>query len=393
MNSFMKFVAGLTAALVIAVGAFAGGMFFDRVSRDGLPTPVVGSASLKGAVSEVADIIGEEALEPASETSITAGAIRGMLESLDDPYANYFDDKHYQYFSEQNSGVFYGIGITISNRENDLAVVTVIADTPAERSGLKADDVIVSIDGETRPKWDVDEAVLRIRGEEGTDVVLGILRGEETELREFTITRARIDVPNTEAEMLEGSIGYIRLYSFNQIAASELAEEIETLAKEGARGFILDLRDNPGGLLSSSVDVSSLFIPDGVIVRVEDRTGTIEEHRASGKTVTDAPIVVLINGNSASASEIVGGALQDYARAKLVGEQSFGKGSVQQIEELSFGGAIKLTIAHYLTPKGQIIDKIGLTPDVVVEMEPELQMDKDTDTQLQRAIEVLKAEL
>ncbi|HSQ21857.1 MAG TPA: S41 family peptidase, partial [Coriobacteriia bacterium] len=180
---------------------------------------------------------------------------------------------------------------------------------------------------------------------------------------------------------------------FNQLAAGDLRDELEKLTAEGAEGFILDLRDNPGGLLSASVDVSSLFIADGVIVRVEDRNGTLEEHRADGNVITDAPLVVLINGNSASASEIVGGALQDYARATLVGEQSFGKGSVQQIDELSFGGAIKLTIAHYLTPKGQVIDQVGLTPDVIVEMEPELQMDKATDTQLQKALEVLQAKL
>lgn len=393
MNTLLKFAVTVTVALTIAVSAFAGGVFFDRATRNGLPTPTADSAELKKAVSEVADIIEAEALEPASETSMTAGAIRGMLESLEDSHAAYFDANHFKYFNEMSSGEFFGIGITISNRENDLVVVSVISGTPAERAGLKAEDLIVTIDGEQRPRWDVDEAVLRIRGEEGTEVTLGIRRGEETELRELAITRAKIEVPNTETELLEGSVGYIRLYSFNQNSADDVREEIEKLAAEGARGFILDLRDNPGGLLSSSVEVSSLFVESGVIVRVEDRTGTIEEHRALGKVATDAPLVVLINGNSASASEIVGGAMQDYARAKLVGEQSFGKGSVQQIEELSFGGAIKLTIAHYLTPKGQVIDKKGLTPDVVVEMAPELQMEKDTDTQLKRAIEVLRGEL
>ena len=270
---------------------------------------------------------------------------------------------------------------------------SVIAGTPAEAAGLLADDIIVEINGETRPKWDTDEAVLRIRGEAGTTVTLGIRRNGAAELRDFTITRAKIDVPNVESELLEGEIGYIRLYSFSDPAAEDIRAAIETLTAEGARGFILDLRDNPGGLLSSAVDVSSLFITDGVVVRVEDRTGTIEEHRASGGTATDAPLVVLINGNSASASEIVGGAVQDYGRGTLVGEQSFGKGSVQQIEELSFGGAIKLTIAHYVTPKSRVIDKVGLAPDVKVEMEPELQAEKDTDTQLQRAISVLRGGL
>jgi len=185
----------------------------------------------------------------------------------------------------------------------------------------------------------------------------------------------------------------VSLVSFTQVAAADVRAAIEELEADGAQGYVLDLRNNPGGLLSASVDVSSLFIPDGVIVTVEDRKGQVEKHRVSGETVTDDPLVVLVNGNSASASEIVAGALQDYGRATLVGEQTFGKGSVQQIEELSFGGAVKLTIAHYLTPEGRAIDKIGLTPDVVVEMEHGLINDREADAQLQKALEVLRDEL
>lgn len=392
MKTLLKVAAGLIAALILIVVAFGGGVFFER-TVGGIAPHGSDTADLDASVNEVADIIEREALVPSSEASMTAGAIRGMIESLEDSHAVYFDADHYGYFNEMSSGTFYGIGVTITNRGDDLAIVSVMEGTPAQDAGLEADDVIVEIDGETRPRWDTDEAVLRIRGEEGTTVTLGIRRGDAEELQDFTITRAKIEVPNSESEMLEGGIGYIRLYSFNDPAAGEVRDAIDELTAQGARGFILDLRDNPGGLLSSSVDVSSLFIADGVIVRVEDREGTAEEHRATGDTATDAPLVLLINGDSASASEIVGGALQDYGRATLVGEQSFGKGSVQQIEELSFGGAIKLTIAHYVTPKSRTIDKIGLTPDVVVPMEPGLQADQATDTQLQRAIAELKGSL
>jgi carboxyl-terminal processing protease len=324
---------------------------------------------------------------------MTAGAISGMLESLEDSHAVYFDAKHFEYFNEMSSGVFYGIGITIANDGDDLVIRSVIAGTPAEAAGLKMNDLIVEINGEARERWDTDEAVLRIRGEEGTKVTLGIRRDGAEELLDFEITRGKIDVPNVETELLEGNVGYIRLYQFSEPAADDVRDAIKTLTDQGAEGFVLDLRDNPGGLLASAVDVSSLFIADGVVVSVEDRTGTIEEHRATGETATDAPLVVLINGDSASASEIVGGAVQDYGRATLVGEQSFGKGSVQQIEELTFGGAIKLTIAHYVTPKRRVINKIGLTPDVEVTMAPELQAEKDTDTQLQRAVKELKKKL
>jgi carboxyl-terminal processing protease len=389
MDRLFKAAMATIAVLTLVVLAFIGGFVLARASDRTVQT----DSELEQAVEEVADIIDREALEPSTDESQTAGAISGMLESLDDPYAMYFDEKHYGYFNEQNSGIFYGIGVTIQNRENDLVIASVIEGTPAEAAGLKADDIIVEIDGETRPKWDTEEAVLRIRGEEGTKVTLGIRRNGAEELTDYTITRAKIDVPNIESEMLEDGVGYIRLYSFNEQAAEDVADAIETLSKDGAKGFIFDLRDNPGGLLSESVDVSSLFVEDGVIVRVEDREGTVEEHRATGRVVTDAPLVVLINGNSASASEIVGGALQDYDRATLVGEKSFGKGSVQQIEELSFGGAVKLTIAHYVTPKGQEINGNGLAPDVQSTMEAELQMDQATDTQLKKAIEVLKGKL
>jgi carboxyl-terminal processing protease len=393
MLKAFKVAAAVLAVLVLVVASFGAGVFFDRSSKWLVQPGDSKDVDLSSAVNEVAGIINDMALKPSSEASMTAGAIDGMLESLEDSHAVYFDAKHYEYFNEQNSGMFYGIGVTIANEGDDLVVQSVIEGTPAEAAGLKAGDIVVTIDGEKRDRWDTDEAVLRIRGAEGTKVTLGIRRDGAEQLQDFTIVRAKIDVPNTESEMLEGDIGYVRLYQFTERAGDDVRDEVKKLADQGAKGFIFDLRDNPGGLLSSSVDVASLFVKDGVIVRVEDREGTVEQHHATGDTVTDAPLVVLINGNSASASEIVGGALQDYGRAKLVGEQSFGKGSVQQIEQLSFGGAIKLTIAHYLTPKNRVIDKKGLTPDVVVPMAPELQADKATDTQLKAAIAELKKQL
>ncbi|MCK8114551.1 S41 family peptidase [Anaerosoma tenue] len=396
MEKVLKVTAAVTVVAILLVAAFAGGVFFDRTLADAIDGDRRGSLTdteVDDAVAEVADIIESLALEPSSEESMTIGAISGMLESLEDSHAVYFTAEQYEYFNEQNMGTFYGIGITISNDGDDLVVNSVIEGTPAARAGLQPGDLIVEIDGEARSRWDVDEAVLRIRGEEGTTVVLGIRRDGAEELIDYTIERAKIDVPNVESEMLEGDIGYVSLVSFTQVAATDVRSAIQELEADGARGFVLDLRNNPGGLLSASVDVSSLFITDGVIVTVEDRTRQVEKHRASGETVTDAPLVVLVNGNSASASEIVAGALQDYGRATLVGEQTFGKGSVQQIEELSFGGAVKLTIAHYLTPDGRAIDKIGLTPDIVVEMEHGLITDRETDVQLQKALEILRGEL
>jgi carboxyl-terminal processing protease len=208
----------------------------------------------------------------------------------------------------------------------------------------------------------------------------------------FDITREKITYPNIKSEMI-GNIGYIRLGQFNAKAADDIKKAVQDLTKQGAKGLVLDLRDDPGGLLDQAVDVSSLFIADGAIVRVDERNKAEQVLNARGTKITDLPMAVLINGDSASASEITAGALQDYARAVLVGEKSFGKGSVQTIEELPAGGAVKFTIAHYLTPKSRVINGIGLTPDVIVVMDREKQADKKTDTQLQKALEILKTKI
>ena len=203
----------------------------------------------------------------------------------------------------------------------------------------------------------------------------------------FTLTRAKIDYPNTKTE-LHGKVGYIRMAQFNAKSVQDMTVAINDLTKKGAKSFVLDLRDDPGGLLDQAIDVSSLFIKDGVIVRVDERDKPEKEYQATGNKLTDAPLVVLINSNSASASEITAGALQDYGRATLVGEKSYGKGSVQTIEALADGSAVKFTIAHYLTPKKRVINGIGLTPDVPVAMDPLKEMDPKTDVQLIKALEI-----
>jgi len=393
MNKALKYIIVSAVALVIAVTGFAAGVLVDRMLDLPGALPGVGdvAATPEQAARELRNIINGKALEPSDDASMAAGVARGMLESLDDSYAVYFDRQHYEFFNEQSSGEFYGIGITIADKDGKPYIVTVIKGTPAERAKLKADDVIVSIDGVTRDKWDLDEVVKRVRGPEGTKVKLQISREGSEKLLDITITRAKIDVPNIEQELVGNDVGYIRLFTFNQHSGADLRDAIEELEKQGAKGYILDLRDNPGGLLGASVEVVSLFVEDGIAVTVDGRVAEMDEtYRVSGDLQTTAPLVVLVNENSASASEIVAGALQDYDRATIVGVTSFGKGSVQQIEELSFGGAVKLTIAHYLTPKGRVIDKKGVVPEVVVKMEPEKQADKKTDIQYERAIAELR---
>jgi len=396
MSRATKAAALIAVAAIILASGFIGG-FVVAKTDGGIAAAASGSAILSSdddpvldRVEEVRYLLAVEALEPPSETSAKAGVIQGLLESGGDKYGAYFDAKDLEYFNQDMAGEFGGIGVVLGEKEGTAYVVEVYKDTPADKGGVKAGDVFATIDGVSRRKWTSDEVVKRVRGEKGSTVELTMMRVTEGEghPKPFTVTLTRdlIEFPNVESRLESGGVGYIRLGQFNGQATQDVAAEIEKLEKQGASSLVLDLRDNPGGALDQAISLTSLFIPDGVVVRVDERAKPEIEYRTEGEKITDAPLVVLINGNSASASEIVGGALQDYGRAKLVGEKSFGKGSVQTIKELSFGGAVKFTTAHYLTPKKRVIDGKGLTPDVKVEMDAALQAEPATDTQLKRGI-------
>ena len=398
MNTVTKAVLAVALSVIVLSTGFIGGFATARItslpSFDAIVAPAADEPRVGDRVDSVRDLLDEQALEPPSETSATAGAIQGLLDSSGDKYALYFDKKHYQYFNDETAGAFGGIGVVLGEKDGSAYIVEVYKDTPAAKVGVKAGDVFRAVDGVTRAKWTSDEIVKRVRGEEGTKVTVIMERPAKDPKAEpadktFTITRAKITYPNIKSEVIDG-VGYIRLGQFNAKATDDLTVAIKDLTDKGAKSFVLDLRDNPGGLLDQAVKASSLFIDNGVIVRVEERNRPETQLKTSGRKITNAPLVVLINNNSASASEIMGGALQDYGRAQLVGEQSFGKGSVQTIEELSWGGAVKFTTAHYLTPKSRIINGKGLKPDVIVKMDAEKQMERSTDTQLKKALELAK---
>ena len=390
MNSGLKALVGVALAIIIAAGGFIGGFATASWGPSATPVSQSNDDELTEHLTEVRTLLSRDALKPPSETSATAGAIQGLLESGGDAYATYFDEKHFSYFNEEMSGEFGGIGVSLGEKDGTAYVVEVFKGTPAEKGGLKAGDIFAVIDDVRRDRWVTDEVVKRVRGKEGTSVKLTMVRpgSEDAMPEEYDVTLERdvITFPNTTSD-LKGTVGYIRMAQFNANATDEVATAVRDLEKQGAKSLVLDLRNNPGGALDQAVSVSSLFVESGVIVKVEERNGNEIEHRTTGSKVTDLPLVVLINENSASASEIVAGALQDYERAVLVGEKSFGKGSVQTIKQLSFGGAVKFTTAHYLTPKNRAIDGKGLTPDVVVEMDLEKQMEESTDAQLKRALE------
>lgn len=393
MSNAIKAIIAVSVAVIIAAGGFLGGYLIARQDDSiAIATPGLSESEIGDKVEEVERLLQDRALEPPSETTATAGAIQGLLESNGDKYGTYFDTQHFKYFNEESMGEFGGIGVVLGEKDGTSYVVEVYKKTPAYEAGIKAGDVFMEIDGVRREKWTSQEVVKRVRGKEGTTVKIVFERpakdddkGAKPEEYTVDVERAMIELPNIESKMY-GQVGYIRLGQFNAKSSEDIANAIASLKKKGATSYVLDLRDNPGGLLDEAVDVTSLFVKDGAVVKVEERDRKPQVSLVTGNQVTKAPLVLLINGNSASASEIVAGALQDHKRAVLVGEKSFGKGSVQTVEQLEDGSAVKFTIAHYLTPKDRVIDGKGVKPDVTVKMDAEKQMDVKTDLQLKRAL-------
>jgi carboxyl-terminal processing protease len=326
------------------------------------------------------------------ETNTTYGAIRGSLATLDDPYTVFLEPEPAAKEKAQLEGQFGGIGAFVQQNEAGEIVLTPMRDQPAEQAGLQEGDILLKVDGtEILPEMTVDDVVNLIRGEVGTTVLLTVRReGSEAPL-DISITRAIIETPSVTWRILEDTpnIGYIQLTSFTERSNDEIATAIDELATQGTELYILDLRHNGGGLLEAAIDVASQFLGDGIVVR-EDRQNEgerIYDVRGGGTALTQ-PLVVLVNGGTASASEIVAGALQDYGRATLIGEKTFGKGSVQLIYELSDKSRLHVTVAKWFTPDGNAIDGTGLTPDLEVLVSEEDQINQ-RDPQLERAVDFL----
>ncbi len=323
---------------------------------------------------------------------IVYGAISGMTDALDDPYTVFMKPRKTEEFTEsvETGGSFEGVGMEIGIKGGILTVIAPLEGTPAYQAGIKAKDNILKIDDVSTEDLLLDEAVNLIRGEKGSEVVLTISRKTLNEPKEITIVRDVIQIPIAKWEIKENNVAYIKIYHFTGNLPRKFQEIISEISRTSANKFILDLRNNPGGYLETAVEISSWFIPKGEVVVIEDwGEESQEKHRSKGhKEFQDAPIIVLINGGSASASEIVAGALQDIRRIKLVGEKSFGKGSIQTLETFRDGSSIKITVAKWLTPSGTSISEEGLMPDVEVELTDE-DFDADRDPQLDRAIELL----
>jgi carboxyl-terminal processing protease len=332
-------------------------------------------------------------------------AIREMLKKLNDPYTRFMDPQEFKNMQIDTSGELTGVGIQLAQDEETkkLMVIAPIEDTPAFKAGVLAKDMITKIDGKSTEGMDVNDAVKLIRGQEGTSVTLTIRRGNED--KEYKLTRARIEIHPVRQNVQNignEKVGYIRLNQFSANAAQEMREAIKSLEAQRVDGYVLDLRSNPGGLLYASVEIARMWINQGGIVSTVDRQGISDTQEANNRALTDKPLVVLVDGGSASASEILSGAIQDDKRGTLVGTQTFGKGLVQSVRGLGDGSGLAVTIAKYLTPSGRDINKLGISPDVVLELSEEqrkeLQQDRTkvgtpADPQYAKAMEVLKQKI
>lgn len=323
-------------------------------------------------------------------TDLLYSSIIGSLETLDDEFTRFITPQGAARLREDMQGSFEGIGAFVRmNDDGYLEIVRPMSGQPASRAGLQPDDVILAVDGITTRGLSIDDAIARVRGPQGTSVVLTISREGVEEPFDVAIVRERIEIPTVEVEMLPEQIAYIRLTSFNSLARSQLANALESMLSQQPQALVFDLRDNPGGFLDQAVAVADLFLSEGIILHERNQRGLDEVFRAAnGDLAETIPLVVLVNVGSASASEIVAGAIQDNGRGVLIGERTFGKGSVQQSHRLFDGSELRVTVARWYTPEGKSIDNEGITPDIEITPSP-LELGGPEDTQLQRAIEYI----
>lgn len=322
--------------------------------------------------------------KPVDVNTLSQAGVDGTLKSLKDPYTVYLTPKENRQLQMTESGQYSGIGASLQKKDGGLVITNVFPASPAAKAGLKPGDVILSTDGQTIAGMDVDAAVARIKGPEGSTVRLEVRRKGQSTTEELTLTRRRIEIPQTTRKLQSAGgakVGYIRLFSFAELAARDVRRDVEALAKQGARSYIFDLRYNPGGLLSQSVDVSNVFM-QGLVTTTQGYHSPRETYEAEDEVATSKPLVLLVNEYSASAAEIVTGALKDSDRATVIGTRTFGKGLVQTIVTMGDGAALKLTTAVYYTPAGTNINKKGIAPDIVVKDDPKTKKDEV----LQRAL-------
>ena len=350
-------------------------------------------ASSEEKLSVLKGLIDENYIGDVDEEALEEGIYKGYIQGLEDPYSVYYNEEETKDLYETTEGEYSGIGAVLSQdlESGVITLVQIYEGSPAAKAGLKDNDILTKVGDIEVTGMDLSEVVTYIKGEKGTDVDLTVLRGEDAEEITVTATRDTVEAQTVKYEMLEGQTGYLSVSEFDSVTYAQYEEALNELTAQGMTGLIVDLRNNPGGNLNTVCEMLDLVLPKGTIVYTEDKDGKRETATSDDEHQINVPMVVLVNGNSASASEIYAGAIQDYGIGKIVGTQTYGKGVVQQIFDLGDGTSVKLTIAEYFTPNGRNIDGEGITPDVEVEYEVD-ENNPEADNQLEKALEVMKEE-
>ena len=349
------------------------------------------SSDTETKLSYLKKLIDETYLHDVKEKDLNEGIYKGYVEGLGDQYSAYYDKKETKELSESLDGSFSGIGAVMTQDASSgvLTITQVYDDSPAKKAGIKAGDILYRVEEKTVTGKDLDKVVSWIKGKKGTKVNLTLLRGTNSDKIKVTATRDVINVETVKYKVLENQIGYISISEFDSVTGAQFAKALKQLQKKNIEGLVVDLRNNPGGSLSTVCDILDSILPKGLIVYTKDKNGKKEEYTSDEKHLLNLPMSVLVNGQSASASEIFAGAVQDYGKAEIIGTQTYGKGVVQNLFDLKDGTCVKLTTSEYFTPKGRNIDGKGITPDVKIEYKYNAK-DPKADNQLDKAVSVVK---
>ena len=395
-----RFISGIIIGFLCAVLVVSAAVFYLIYTNKAIRRNLIGSGESGLLTEESVSKI--QALESVIDTYYYKsdldkqdqinGLYKGLMASLNDPYSEYYTEEELLDLTADVQGIYFGIGAYVSFDSNiSMARISgVMPGSPAEKAELCIDDIIYEVDKESTQGLSLEEVVSRIKGEAGTTVHLTLVRNGVSDYVEVDVERAQIEVPTVSTEVLEDNIGYLKITEFDEVTTTQFLDGMTELRAQNIEGLIIDLRSNPGGSLATVCDIARQLLPEGVIVYTEDKEGNREDYMCDGKNEIDITVVVLINQYSASASEILSGAIKDYGLGKLVGKTTYGKGIVQRIFDLRDGTAVKLTVSSYFTPNGVNIHGIGIEPDVEVDYDSEAYAKDKTDTQLNKGIEVMK---
>lgn len=402
MENKKQFIRGIAVGVVITA-VVAGGVSFgsraltkvsdEKKAESGELN--LTSTAVEDKITEIETLVQKYYLNEIDTEQVENYLYKGMIAGLDDAYAAYYTKEEYQSMMDSTNGSYYGIGVEMSqNMTTGIITITrVFEGSPAEEAGLLPGDVIYKVQDTEVTGEDLTKVVSMVKGAEGTTVPISVAREGESDYLTFDVERRTIEIATVEHRMLDGNIGYISIASFDDVTVNQFLAALEDLENQGETALIIDLRNNGGGLVSSAGSILDRLLPEGLIVYTEDKYGNREELKSDAENYFDKPLAVLVNGNSASASEIFAGAIKDYGIGTLVGTQTFGKGIVQKVYPLSDGTAVKLTVSKYYTPKGNNIHGIGIAPDVEVELDADvanaITIPEEKDNQLQKAVEIL----